>query len=77
MVFRLMLTLFLAALDQTIAAVALPTIVRDIGGESGYSWVGSAYLLSEYCAALPLRKTDLQQLSVSTCMCLFFQHSLS
>ncbi|KAL5528489.1 hypothetical protein ACEPAF_7625 [Sanghuangporus sanghuang] len=42
----LMLTVFLAALDQTIAAVALPTIVRDIGGESGYSWVGSAYLLS-------------------------------
>ena len=42
-----MLTVFLAALDQTIAAVALPTIVKDIGGESGYSWVGSAYLLSE------------------------------
>ena len=37
---------FLAALDQTIAAVALPTIVRDIGGQSGYSWIGSAYLLS-------------------------------
>ena len=42
-----MLTVFLAALDQTIAAVALPTIVKDIGGASGYSWVGSAYLLSE------------------------------
>lgn len=41
-------TVFLAALDQTIAAVALPTIVADIGGESGYSWVGSAYLLSEH-----------------------------
>lgn len=37
---------FLAALDQTIASVALPTIVKDIGGQSGYSWVGSAYLLS-------------------------------
>ncbi|EJD03252.1 MFS general substrate transporter [Fomitiporia mediterranea MF3/22] len=45
----LMLTVFLAALDQTIAAVALPTIVRDIGGESGYSWVGSAYLLMSAC----------------------------
>ena len=42
-----MLAVFLAALDQTIAAVALPTIVKDIGGESGYSWVGSAYLLSK------------------------------
>ncbi|EJD03251.1 MFS general substrate transporter [Fomitiporia mediterranea MF3/22] len=45
----LMLAVFLAALDQTIAAVALPTIVRDIGGQSGYSWVGSAYLLMSAC----------------------------
>lgn len=36
---------FLAAIDQTIAAVALPTIIHDIGGQSGYSWVGTAYLL--------------------------------
>ena len=43
---------FLAALDQTIVAVALPTIVRDIGGASAYSWVGSAYLLSQYCRIL-------------------------
>ncbi|KAL5507326.1 hypothetical protein ACEPAH_6782 [Sanghuangporus vaninii] len=42
----LMLTAFLGALDQTIAAVSLPRIVEDIGGESGYSWVGSAYMLS-------------------------------
>ncbi|EJD36920.1 MFS general substrate transporter [Auricularia subglabra TFB-10046 SS5] len=41
----LMLTIFLAALDQTIVATALPTIVNDIGGDTGYSWVGSAYLL--------------------------------
>ncbi|KLO19543.1 MFS general substrate transporter [Schizopora paradoxa] len=45
----LMLTVFLAALDQTIVAVALPTIVRDIGGQSGYSWIGSAYLLMSAC----------------------------
>ncbi|EIW79090.1 MFS general substrate transporter [Coniophora puteana RWD-64-598 SS2] len=45
----LMLTTFLAAMDQTIAAVALPTIVKDIGGESGYSWVGTAYLLGSAC----------------------------
>lgn len=41
------LLVFLAALDQTIAAVALPTIIADIGGASGYSWIGSAYLLSK------------------------------
>ncbi|KAH7098801.1 MFS general substrate transporter [Auriculariales sp. MPI-PUGE-AT-0066] len=45
----LMLTVFLAALDQTIVATALPTIVKDIGGEKGYSWIGSAYLLMSAC----------------------------
>lgn len=40
---------FLAAMDQTITAIALPTIIRDIGGESGYSWAGTAYLLGSTC----------------------------
>ncbi|KAI9574224.1 MFS general substrate transporter [Boletus coccyginus] len=42
----LMCTVFLAALDQTIVATALPTIVADLGGGNSYSWVGSAYMLS-------------------------------
>ncbi|KAJ7661600.1 major facilitator superfamily domain-containing protein [Mycena polygramma] len=42
----LMLTAFLAALDQTIVATALPTIVAQLGGGSNYSWVGSAYLIT-------------------------------
>ncbi|KAF9265497.1 MFS general substrate transporter [Marasmius fiardii PR-910] len=37
---------FLAAIDQTIVATALPTIVSDLGGGNNYSWVGSAYLLA-------------------------------
>ncbi|KAG7092587.1 hypothetical protein E1B28_008930 [Marasmius oreades] len=37
---------FLAAIDQTIVATALPTIVSDLGGGRNYSWVGSAYLLA-------------------------------
>ncbi|KAL5523984.1 hypothetical protein ACEPAG_8157 [Sanghuangporus baumii] len=45
----LMITTFLSVLDQTIAAVSLPKIVEDIGSESGYSWVGSAYLLMSSC----------------------------
>jgi len=45
----LMLTIFLAALDQTIVSTALPTIIRDLGGSSGYSWVGTAYLLMAAC----------------------------
>lgn len=42
----LMCCTFLAALDQTIVATALPTIVAQLGGGSNYSWVGSAYLLA-------------------------------
>ncbi|KAJ3989453.1 MFS general substrate transporter [Lentinula detonsa] len=41
-----MCTIFLAAMDQTIIATALPTIVKDLGGGADYSWVGSAYLLA-------------------------------
>ncbi|KAF5311390.1 hypothetical protein D9758_018812 [Tetrapyrgos nigripes] len=41
-----MCTVFLAAMDQTIVATALPTIVSDLGGGKDYSWVGSAYLLA-------------------------------
>jgi len=44
--FSLMLATFLAALDQTIVATALPTIVAKLGGGQNYSWVGSAYLLA-------------------------------
>jgi EmrB/QacA subfamily drug resistance transporter len=44
--FGLMCTVFLAALDQTIVATALPTIVADLGGGNNYSWVGSAYMLA-------------------------------
>ncbi|KAJ7476981.1 MFS amino acid permease [Mycena galericulata] len=42
----LMMTAFLAALDQTIVATALPTIVAQLGGGKDYSWVGSAYLIA-------------------------------
>ncbi|EKM58215.1 uncharacterized protein PHACADRAFT_171473 [Phanerochaete carnosa HHB-10118-sp] len=44
--FALLLTTFLAALDETIVATALPTIVADLRGGKDYSWVGSAYLLA-------------------------------
>jgi EmrB/QacA subfamily drug resistance transporter len=43
----LMLVLLLAALDQTIVATALPTIVSDLGGLSKLSWVTSAFLLAQ------------------------------
>ena len=43
----LMLVMLLAALDQTIVATALPTIVGDLGGLSHLSWVTSAFLLAQ------------------------------
>src|ERR1700746_2000973 len=43
----LMLVLLLAALDQTIVATALPTIVGDLGGLNRLSWVTSAFLLAQ------------------------------
>ncbi|KAL4068097.1 MFS general substrate transporter [Scleroderma citrinum] len=42
----LMCSIFLAALDQTIVATALPTIVAQLGGGNKYNWVGSAYMLA-------------------------------
>ena len=42
----LMVGLFLAALDQTIVATALPTIVGELGGIEQYSWTVTAYLLT-------------------------------
>src|SRR5690606_20188479 len=42
----LMLGMVLAALDQTIVATALPTIVGDLGGLDHLAWVVTAYLLA-------------------------------
>ncbi len=44
--FAIMLGLFLGALDQTIVAVALPTIVTDLGGQSLLTWTITIYLLA-------------------------------
>ncbi len=43
----LMMVMLLAALDQTIVATALPTIVGDLGGLSRLAWVTSAFLLAQ------------------------------
>ena len=46
----LMLGMLLAALDQTIVATALPTIVGDLGGLNHLSWVVTAYLITSTCS---------------------------
>src|SRR5436305_13447137 len=45
--------MFLAALDSTIVATAMPTIIGDLHGIDHYAWVFSAYLLAEI-ASIPL-----------------------
>lgn len=50
------LTLFLPALDQTIVSTALPKIMTSLGGassNSGYTWVGSGYALTQ-AVVMPL-----------------------
>lgn len=42
----LMLCLFLAALDGTVVATAMPRIVAELHGFEQYSWVATAYLLA-------------------------------
>lgn len=52
--FSLMMALFLAALDVTIIATALPTIATEFNASnSNYLWVGSSYLLAN-AASVPL-----------------------
>src|SRR5438552_12422027 len=43
----LVLAMLLAALDSTIVATALPTIVAELGGLEHLSWVVTAYLLAQ------------------------------
>lgn len=47
----LMLGMFLASLDQTIVATALPTMVGELGGLEHLSWVVTAYLVTSTVAA--------------------------
>jgi MFS family permease len=42
-----MLSSGLVAIDSTIVATAVPSIVRDIGGFSSFPWLFSAYLLAQ------------------------------
>src|SRR5918998_5297107 len=48
-----LLAMFLAALDQTIIATALPTIGRELGDLEHLSWIVTVYLLTS-TAVTPL-----------------------
>src|SRR5215470_3496188 len=49
----LLLTLLLAALDQTIVGTAMPRIVAELQGFDQYAWVTTAYLLTS-TASVPI-----------------------
>jgi EmrB/QacA subfamily drug resistance transporter len=42
----IMTGMFLAALEATVIATAMPTVIASLGGMNHYSWVFSAYLLA-------------------------------
>lgn len=52
MYLSMLVTLFLAALDQTIVATALPSMVEDLAAVDRYAWVATAYLLASTALAL-------------------------
>ena len=62
----LLLTLLLAALDQTIVGTALPRIAADLGGFDHYTWVTTAYLVTS-TVAVPIAGKLSDQLGLSSC----------
>ena len=55
-----LLALFLASLDQTVVATAMPRIIADLGGFDRFTWVTTAYLVAS-TTAVPIvgRLTDI------------------
>ncbi|MCQ6560254.1 MDR family MFS transporter [Paenibacillus mendelii] len=49
----LLMGLILSSLDQTIVSTAMPTIVKELGGGSLYSWVFAVYMLAS-TATMPI-----------------------
>src|SRR5256886_6285766 len=43
----IMLSIFLAAMESTVVATAMPTVVASLGGIPIYSWVFSGFLLTQ------------------------------
>lgn len=52
-VLGIMLSIFMASMEVTVVATAMPTIVSQLGGLHAYSWVFAVYLLAS-TTALPI-----------------------
>ncbi len=56
----LLLTLLLAALDQTIVGTAMPRVIAELNGFNRYPWVTTAYLLtSTICVPIFAKLSDM------------------
>src|SRR5207244_13004455 len=51
--FGIMVSIFLAAMESTVVATAMPTVVTSLGGLHVYSWVFSGFLLTQ-TVSMPL-----------------------
>jgi len=49
----ILLSLFMAAMETTVVATAMPTVVADLGALELYGWVGAVYLLGN-TVAMPI-----------------------
>ncbi len=45
-VVALMMSMFMAAMEATVVATAMPTVISELGGIALYGWLGAAYLLA-------------------------------
>lgn len=75
----ILLSLFLASMEGTVVATAMPTIVSQLGGLSIYSWVFSIYMLTS-TTTVPIygKLSDLygRKRVYSICMLLFVAGSI-
>ncbi|KAF2174828.1 putative MFS transporter [Zopfia rhizophila CBS 207.26] len=79
MMIGLCAAVFLAALNQTVVATAIPTISNDLKSASGYAWISAAYLLANAVAAPIWSKlSDIwgRKLILLTAVALYFLFSI-
>ncbi|KAH8811104.1 putative MFS transporter [Xylogone sp. PMI_703] len=75
----LYLAVFIAALDQTIIATAIPTITSTLHSSSGYVWIGGAYLLANAaCGPIWAKVSDIwgRKSVLLTAVAVFFAASI-
>jgi MFS family permease len=65
----LMVSMFLAAIDQTIVATALPHIVSDLGGLANYSCAVTAYRLGDTHGRRPLFLVAITIFLIGSALC--------